>query len=349
MDEQARLRLLLDAVVSMAADLTLDGVLAQIVEIAGHLTGANYVALGVLASGPNKRLRTFVHHGMTPTQVEEIGELPTGHGILGLLIDRPEPLGCTRSRRTRRPYGFPPGHPPMRSFLGVPVRIRDQVFGNLYLTEKNDDGDFTQQDEDIVVALAAAAGVAIENARLYEEAGRREEWLAATAEITGLLSGSGAVEDALQVVADRARRLAAADVAWLAVGTPEHLELRAVSGTAANLEELRGALPGHVALPGGRVRAGMPISTEDITQDARAVTMGHIAGWPEVGPAIVVPLRAGGETVGALALGWSPTRSDEYHAIDPRLPASFAEQAALALQVIRSREAEQQAGTPRGP
>ena len=113
-DEQARLRLLLDAVVSMAADLTLDGVLAQIVEIAGHLTGANYVALGVLASGPNRRLRTFVHHGMTPTQVEEIGELPTGHGILGLLIDRPEPLRLHEIAAHPASYGFPPGHPPMQ-------------------------------------------------------------------------------------------------------------------------------------------------------------------------------------------------------------------------------------------
>ena len=233
LDEQARLRLLLDAVVAMAADLKLDGVLARIVEIAGRLTGARYVALGVLASGPNKRLRTFVHHGMSPVQVEEIGELPTGHGILGLLIDRPEPLRLHEIAAHPASYGFPPGHPPMSSFLGVPVRIRDQVFGNLYLTEKSGDTDFTQQDEDIVVALAAAAGVAIENARLYEEAGRREEWLAATAEITGLLSGSGAIEDALQLVADRARLLAEADVAWLAVGTVEHLELRALSGRAA--------------------------------------------------------------------------------------------------------------------
>ena len=220
LDEQARLRLLLDAVVSMAADLTLDGVLARIVEISRHLTGAQYAALGVLNSGPRKGLRTFVHHGMTPVQVEEIGDLPTGHGILGLLIDRPEPLRLHEIAAHPESYGFPPHHPPMRSFLGVPVRIRDQVFGNLYLTEKPGDGDFTQEDEEIVIALAAAAGVAIENARLYEEADRREEWLAATAEIIGLLSGSGAVEEALQVVADRARQVAGADVAWLVAGTP---------------------------------------------------------------------------------------------------------------------------------
>src|SRR4051794_11111592 len=230
LDEQARLKLLLDAVVSMAADLTLDGVLGRIVEITHALTGAQYAALGVLDSTPHKRLRTFIHHGMTSEQVEEIGDLPTGHGILGLLIDRPEPLRLREISVHAASYGFPPSHPPMRSFLGVPIRIRDQVFGNLYLTEKADGGDFTQEDEDIVVALAAAAGVVIENARLYEETGRRERWLAATAEITGLLSGSGAVEEALQLVADRAREVAAADVAWLVAGSVDNVALHAVSG-----------------------------------------------------------------------------------------------------------------------
>ncbi|WP_036227188.1 GAF domain-containing protein [Marmoricola sp. URHB0036] len=338
LDEQARLRLLLDAVVTMAADLTLDGVLARIVEISRHLTGAQYAALGVLNSGPRKGLRTFVHHGMTPVQVEEIGELPTGHGILGLLIDRPEPLRLHDISAHPESYGFPPHHPPMSSFLGVPVRIRDQVFGNLYLTEKPG-GDFTPEDEEIVVALAAAAGVAIENARLYEEAGRREEWLEATAEISGLLSGSGVVEDALQVVADRARQVSGADVAWLATGTPDDVELRALSGPAVTLADMRD-LSMDKSLSREVMVTGEPISSDDMTQDRRAMTMDHIAGWPTIGPAIVVPLRAASEVVGALALGWTPEHSYEYHRVDPRLPASFAEQAALALQLVRSRENE---------
>jgi two-component system, NarL family, sensor histidine kinase DevS len=339
LDEQARLRLLLDAVVSMAADLTLDGVLTRIVEISRHLTGAQYAALGVLNSGPRKGLRTFVHHGMTPVQVEQIGDLPTGHGILGLLIDRPEPLRLHEISAHPESYGFPAHHPPMKSFLGVPVRIRDQVFGNLYLTEKTGSGDFTQEDEEIVVALAAAAGVAIENARLYEETGRREEWLAASAEITGLLSGSGAVEGALQVVADRARQLAAADVAWLVSGTPGDIALRAVSGPPVTLAQLRD-LSMDKSLAHEVIKSGEPIAIEDMTQDRRAMTMDHIAGWPTIGPAIVVPLRSGSDVVGALALGWTPEHSYEYHRVDPRLPASFAEQAALALQLVRSRENE---------
>ena len=339
LDEQARLRLLLDAVVSMAADLTLDGVLARIVEISRHLTGARYAALGVLNSGPRKGLRTFIHHGMTPLQVEEIGDLPTGHGILGLLIDRPEPLRLHEIAAHPESYGFPPGHPPMGSFLGVPVRIRDQVFGNLYLTEKPGNGDFTKEDEEIVLALAAAAGVALENARLYEETGRREEWLAATAEITGLLSGSGAIEEALQVVADRARRVAGADVAWLVTGTPDDLALHAISGPPVTLADMKD-LSMDKSLSHEVMKTGEPISSEDITQDGRAMTMDHIPGWPKIGPAIVVPLRTGSDVVGALALGWAPDHAYEYHNVDPRLPASFAEQATLALQVVRSREAE---------
>ncbi len=340
LDEQARLRLLLDAVVSMAADLTLDGVLTRIVTISRRLTGAQYAALGVLASGPSKGLRTFVHEGMNPVQVAEIGALPTGHGILGLLIDRPEPLRLHDIAGHPESYGFPPGHPPMNSFLGVPIRIRDRVFGNLYLTEKPGEGDFTTEDEEVVVALAAAAGVVIENARLYEEAGRREDWLAATAEITGLLTGSGAVEEALPLVADRARKLADADVAWIVVGTPDDLSLKAVAGPPVPIEEMR-KVPLDNSLSRIVIRTGEPVSSEDVTEDGRALQLNHIEGWPRVGPALAVPLRAGTEVVGAVGLGWIRERAELHRAVDPRLPASFAEQAALALQVLRSRENEQ--------
>ena len=128
-------------------------------------------------------------------------------------------------------------------------------------------------------------------------------------------------------------------MAWLAVGTIEHLELRALSGASATVDDMRDLSFDH-SLSSEVLRTGESISTEDLAQDERAVTMEHIPGWPVVGPAIVVPLRTGTETVGTLALGWTPSRVDQYHAIDPRLPANFAEQAALALQVVRSREAE---------
>ncbi len=339
LDEQARLRLLLDAVVSMAADLSLDGVLARIVAIAREVTGANYAALGVLNSAPRKGLRTFVHHGMDPVQVEKIGPLPTGHGLLGLLIDEPEPLRLHDIASHPQSYGFPPEHPPMSSFLGVPVRIRDQVFGNLYLTEKVGSGDFSQEDERVVIALAAAAGVVIENARLYEQAHRREEWLAATAEITGLLSSTEAGQDPLQVISDHARQVASADVAWIVVGTPADLGVRAVSGPQVSLAALN-SVPLKKSLAREVLRTGHPLVVEDMAADSRAVTLSHIEGWPVIGPAIFVPLRTDDVVVGTLALGWHPDHADGYHDVDARLPASFAEQAALALQVQRSRDSE---------
>jgi signal transduction histidine kinase len=342
LDEQERLRLLLDAVVSMAADLSLDGVLARIVEIARGLTGANYAALGVLNSGTEKGLRTFLHRGMDPVQVEEIGALPTGHGLLGLLIDRPEPLRLHEIASHPQSFGFPPGHPPMRSFLGVPVRIRERVFGNLYLTEKAGGGDFSVEDEHVVIALAAAAGVAIENARLYEEAHRREEWLAASVEISAVLSGTGtgeSGEEALQLIADRARQVAAADVAWIVVGTEGDLTVRTVSGPPVSPRDLDG-----VRLDKSLARevlvSGQPLVVENMAKDDRAVTLSHIRGWPEVGPAIVVPLRTDDVVVGTLALGWEPQNEQSFREVDARLPANFAEQAALALQVLRSRDAE---------
>jgi signal transduction histidine kinase len=341
LDEQARLRLLLDAVVTMAADLTLDGVLARIVSIASTLVDAQYAALGVLDVGPERRLRTFIHHGMSSDIVTEIGELPTGHGLLGLLIDDPRPIRLHDIAAHPASYGFPEHHPPMSSFLGVPVRIRDQVFGNLYLTEKAGGGDFTDEDENIVIALAAAAGVAIENARLYEEAAQREHWLTATAEITAALGDASPGKDALQTVADRAREVSGADVSWVVVGADvDSLELRVVSGAPVDADAMR-ALSMHDSLASEVMRSGRAVSVLDVASDPRAVDPSAMEGWPRLGPVIVVPLRAGGGVEGVLALAWTPERSDRFRGVVPTMPASFAEQAALALHVARAREDQQ--------
>ena len=213
LDTQERLRVLLDAVVGLAADLDLDSVLERIVRVSCQLADARYGALGVLGTGPDRRLKQFITHGLTDEQRAAIGDLPRGHGILGVIIDSPEPLRLERLADHPRSYGFPAHHPPMETFLGVPVRIRDQVFGNLYLTEKRSGGGFTVEDEEIVTALAAAAGVVIENARLYEESARRQRWLQAAAEITAALLGRVEREKALELVADRAREVAHADAA----------------------------------------------------------------------------------------------------------------------------------------
>ncbi len=341
LDEQERLRLLLDAVVTMAADLSLDGVLSRIVAIASTLVDAQYAALGVLDTGPERRLRTFVHHGMDSEIVTGIGDLPTGHGLLGLLIDEPRPIRLHDIAAHPASYGFPDHHPPMSSFLGVPVRIRDKVFGNLYLTEKAGGGDFTDEDEAIVIALAAAAGVAIENARLYEEAERRQLWLRATVEIAALLTDATQSRDALQLVADRAREVSGADVAWVVAGADsESLELRVVSGVSPDVAAMR-ELSMHHSLAAQVVRTGEAVAVRDLASDPRAVDPSSSLGWPSLGPAIVVPLGSGSGLEGVLALAWTPEHAAGFDSVDAALPTSFAEQAALALQITRSREAQQ--------
>ena len=340
-DEQERLRLLLDAVVTMAADLSLDGVLERIVTVASSLVDAQYAALGVLDVGHDRRLRTFVHHGMTPEQVSEIGDLPTGHGLLGLLIDDPRPIRLDEIAQHPASYGFPPNHPPMKSFLGVPVRIRDRVFGNLYLTEKRGSGGFTTEDEAVVVALAAAAGVAIENARLYEVAEQRQLWLSATAEITALLIDPLAVGDALQTVADRAREVAGADVAWVVAGADaDSLVFQVVSGVETDTAAMR-TLSLERSLASTVVRTREPVSVPDLGDDPRALDPAPALGWPRLGPAILVPLSSGTGVEGVLALAWFPEHVARFEAVDPAMPASFAEQAALSIQVARSRGDQQ--------
>lgn len=338
LDEQDRLRHLLDAVVGVAADLSLDGVLTRIVSAASSLVAARYAALGVLGDGPERRVRTFVHHGMDADLVARIGDLPTGHGLLGLLMDVPHPVRLHDLGAHPASYGFPEHHPPMGSFLGVPIRVREQVFGSLYLTEKADGTDFTEHDERVVVALAAAAGVAIENARLYEEQARRQAWLSATAEIIALLVRDSAPDQALQVVADRARTVSGADVVWVVTGAvPDDLRLVVVSGAPVDLPAMQ-ALSMRESLASVVVRTGRPMSVEDLATTAHAVNPSSLPGWPTLGPVVIVPLGSGTRVEGALSLAWTSEHREGFHLVDPALPATFAEQAALALHLARGRD-----------
>ena len=183
--------------------------------------------------------------------------------------------------------------------------------------------------------------MAIENARLHEEAARRERWLAATAEITGLLSQSASGADALQIVADRARELSGADISWVVAGDgADRLSLRVVSGASVD-DERRARLSLEDSIASSVVRTGIPVSVEDIASHPHSVDVAEQLGWPRLGPAIIVPLRSAHGVDGVLALGWVPERVPEFHAIDPDLPARFAEQAALAIQVARARDDKQ--------
>ncbi len=341
LDEQTRLRHLLDAVVGVAAELSLDGVLERILTAARTLAGAQYAALAVLTPGPEREIRTFLHQGMDEHTVSLVGDLPTGLGLLGLLIDDPQPLRLHDIAAHPASSGFPEHHPPMSSFLGVPIRIRDRVFGNLYLTEKVGAPGFDEHDESVVVALAAAAGVAVENAQLYEEAAHRQAWLTATAEITSMLATDPGTASALQAVADRARSVSGADVAWVVVGSdPRDLVLEVASGAPVDRDVMRGVAMER-SLASVVVRTGRALSVEDVASDPRAVDPSTRLGWPRLGPVMVLPMRSGQGVEGALALAWTPEHVAGFHRVDLLLPASFAEQATLALQVARSRDDRQ--------
>ncbi|MEX0427119.1 GAF domain-containing protein [Nocardioides sp. DS6] len=343
-DEESRWQLLLDAVVTLAAELSLDDLLARITRIAGDLAGARYSALGVLGTDGRQRLRTFVTHGLSDEQIDEIGPPPAGHGLLGLIIDRPEPVRLSSIAGHPASYGFPVQHPPMTSFLGVPVLIRGKVFGNLYLTDKIEAPEFTESDERIVVALASAAGVAIENAQLHEEAVRRERWLQATAEVIARLVAGDIGTEALQLVADRARQLAEADLAWVLLGPDiERLSLCVVSG--AELDN--GGLVGQelaTPLSARVITTGEPLVVDDLASEPTYAEVADALGWPSLGPVILLPLSSSAGTDGVVALGWAPERRARFHDLDPAMLGNFAEQASLALRIVSSAHDQQRLG-----
>ncbi|HYN74086.1 MAG TPA: GAF domain-containing protein, partial [Nakamurella sp.] len=223
----APLRSLLATVGLIASDLDLDTTLQRIVDAAAELSGARYAALGVLdESVPVRRVREFVTHGISADERLRIGAPPTGHGILGVLIDDPRPLRVDNLADHPLSYGFPANHPAMSTFLGAPIRIGNRVFGNLYLTERIGGGPFTEQDTELVVALAAAAGVIIENARLYERMSRHRQWLEAAASASAILLGTEPRGRPADVIAEHALVAGNADGATLFLCPPGGSELR---------------------------------------------------------------------------------------------------------------------------
>ena len=335
-DARDRLQGLLEAVVALAGDLSLSSVLERIVRTATELVGARYAALGVLATtdpGADRRLREFVTWGLTDDERRAIGDLPRGHGLLGAILDDPHPVRLGSIADDPRSYGFPPHHPPMGTFLGVPVRIRDTVFGNLYLTEKA--GGFTEEDERVAIALAAAAGVVIENARLYEEAARRQRWLEAAAEITTALLGEVGREEVLQLVADRAREVSRADLSTVALvdEDADRLVVEVVSG------EVDGGCVGAILPADSGVAAAVMRTGEEVVLDDPSSVPDREPPLDrdDLSRVVALPLCAEGSLTGVLTLAWA--RGDEsVLSGDLLLPATFAEQAALALQVASARQ-----------
>jgi signal transduction histidine kinase len=321
-----RLRALLDVVVGVGADLDLRATLERIVVGACQLVGARYGALGVV--GDDRNLVEFITHGLSPEQHAAIGNLPTGRGVLGLLIEDPRPVRMPDITRHPQSYGFPPNHPPMHSFLGVPVRIRDRVYGNLYLADKQGATEFSDDDEQIVVALAAAAGVAIDNARLYAVARRRHQWLAAATEITGLLVGRARRSAALELIARRAREVAGAELALVLVHDEERgvLVVEVTDGTDRSAEGLTGS---SIPVDGSGLADAVNAESQVLVP-----SLGKSAAWPVPlpdRPAIVVPLATADVRHGLLVVTRGAGEGDD-NKEDLAMLTSFAGQAALAFE-----------------
>jgi signal transduction histidine kinase len=320
---------LLEAGLVLSAALSLPATLQRIVELAADITGARYGALGVL--GPDGSITEFITTGLSLEERAAIGHIPVGQGILGVLIDEAAPLRLRDLGADPRSVGFPPNHPPMRSFLGAPVTARGRVFGNLYLTEKQGADEFDDDDERALVLLATQAGVTIENAHLYEEVADRARRLEAVRAITAAILADTESGELLGLVVRQARELVGADLATLAVPAGEgELVLEAAHGMAA--EELRGAVfPVEGSATGEVLRTGKPVVLADAAGDGRTVQ--PVVG-AEVGPALLVPLAARGHTFGALmvanAKGGPPLREAAVQLVE-----SFAQQAAVALEYDR--------------
>ncbi|MEV7414520.1 GAF domain-containing protein [Streptomyces sp. NPDC089919] len=335
-----RVHSLLEAVVSVGRELELSHVLRRIVEAGALLVDAEYAALGVI--GPDGRtLSQFLTVGLTDEEISRIGPLPAGHGLLGEVIRHPEPLRLEDLGSHAASHGFPAHHPPMRTFLGVPVRVREEVFGNLYLTDKRGGLEFDTEDESVIATLSVAAGVAIDNARLYEGSQRQQRWLRANAEITrSLLSGS-ARSEVLRLIADRARDITGSAVAEIATALPgvDGLLIEVATGVGtAGREGL--LLPAAETLAGAAHASGAPVAVPKAGSDARYPADGRQSGG--LGPAVAVPLGTeggGGRGVLFLARGTGePLFSDGE--LEPLL--AFAGQASLALELAdRRRDAEQ--------
>ncbi|MEV0189598.1 GAF domain-containing protein [Kitasatospora purpeofusca] len=334
-----RLHSLLEAVLSVGRDLELSQALRHIVEAAVTLVDAEYGALGVI--GEDRRLSQFIPVGIPDDRVKLIGDLPSGHGVLGELIRHPEPLRLARIADHPASYGFPAHHPPMNTFLGVPIRIRDRVFGNLYLTEKRGGGGFDAEDESVLATLAVAAGVAIDNARLYAQARLRERWLEASAEVTSTLLSGSPEEEVLDLLVTRATEIAGADLAVVARPVPDadELEVRIAAGLGEQRHRdlvvpVRGSFVGAAVLTGGLVVSA------DVRTDPR-ITAGP-PRWEGLGPALAVPIGTAehgvlGVLMLARAAGAPLFEEDES---GPLL--GFAGQAAVAMELAeRRRDSEQ--------
>jgi signal transduction histidine kinase len=342
MTAQERLRRLLTANRSIVQELSLPAVLHRIVGTARDVANARYAALGVI--GADGLLEQFLHVGVDEETAQAIGELPKGRGVLGALIEDPQPIRLTRIADDPRSSGFPDGHPPMTTFLGVPIRSRDSVFGNLYLTDRVDGGPFTAEDEELVLALAATAGIALENARLYEESRRRQEWLRASGEISRqLLDPAAEHSETLRRIATSVRRLASGDVVTLVrPAVDDSSQLEVVVATGAAERELVGLrYPKHDSLAWQAMQQGHGVRLEAVDQLPGVYL--HLRPHVPVSQAMALPLRGETGPRGAIVAG-RITPHSPFTDADLDMAETFAGQAAIALELSDARADQQRLG-----
>jgi signal transduction histidine kinase len=333
LDTRDRINALLEAVVGVGSDLELESVLRRITEAAVQLVDARYGALGVI--GEDGRLAEFIPIGLDEAQIAAIHHWPEGKGLLGELITRPEPLRTADITAHPHSSGFPDGHPPMRTLLGAPVRIRDAVYGNLYLTDKRSGEPFDEDDEALVVALAGAAGAAVDKARLYAEARRQQRWLQAVAEVTRRLLSDASATEILSLITDLSLELAGADLAVLALpaGKGDDLVIEHASGRGAD-NAMGLVLPAGASVSGIVMASGQPLMISDFSADQRAapVAREHLG----LGPAIVIPLGPAGSVRGVLTAGRHPG-SRPLSASAVEMITTFAAQAGIGLELADHR------------
>ncbi|MCT9005376.1 GAF domain-containing protein [Streptomyces rhizosphaerihabitans] len=315
---------------SVGSGLELHSTLDRICETAAELTDARYAALGVVAEN-GEGLADFVQHGVDEGTARRIGRMPDGHkGLLGALIRDPDPVRLVNLRDDPRSCGFPAGHPPMHSFLGVPIRVQGEIFGNLYLTEKRGGGTFGGDDLDMVRVLATEAGIAIGNARLYEAAKQRERWIDGSVAVTTALLAGGDAEEALQVVAEQARRLSGS-AAGIVLLPAEEGGLEVVAVAAEHPSKVLGVVVPPESELVAELCDGKPVFLEDAAVDPRLRTDLTRA----YGPVMMLPLQSDGRVLGALVT--PRTREGRpFTQTERTLATQFASQAALALMMAEA-------------
>ena len=332
--DEPRLRRLLEVVPHVIGELDLGQVLDRIIRAAVELVDARWGALGVI--GADGGLERFVHIGMAPPEVAAIGNLPEGHGLLGAVIDSGEAIRLAHLADDPRSVGFPAHHPDMDAFLGVPIRIRDRVFGNLYLTNHDGGPQFSEEDQRLVGSLAAVAAIAIENARLYDESVRRERWSTALAEVTAALLSEDTV-DILAVLAERVASVIDSELVCVIVadGTDDGKPmLRVDTARGAGADELVGRRYPAAGTLSGRAMATGAIASLDTSDPPDSV----VRDGPSA--AMALPVRAGDQMLGALTV-YRAADASRFTDAERAMATEFALQAGVAIELTRGRSDRQ--------